>query len=54
MKAYCMIGIDIGIVVEAENAQEAKEKAEEILLQGWGGYIQFCDEEDEQEYENME
>ena len=28
MKEYCMIGRDIGIVICAENAQEAKELAE--------------------------
>lgn len=54
MKEYSMIGRDIGIVVRAENAQEAMEKAEEILMQGWGGYIEFLDKEDEDEYENMD
>ena len=28
MKEYCMMGKDIGIVVNANNAQEAMEKAE--------------------------
>lgn len=49
-----MIGKDIGIVVTASNAQEAKEKAENILLQGCGGYIEFLDREDEDEYEREE
>lgn len=44
-----MMGKDIGIVVTASNAQEAKRKAEEILLQGLGGYIEFLDKEDEYE-----
>ena len=30
-----MMGKDIGIVVTASNAQEAKRKAEDILLQGY-------------------
>lgn len=54
MKEYCMMGKDIGIVVNANNAQEAMEKAERELLQGWGGYIVFLDEKDQEEYENVE
>ena len=54
MKEYNMIGRDIGIVVYAENAQEAKERAEEILMQGYGGFIKFLNEEDEKEYKNIE
>ena len=50
MKEYNMIGRDIGIVICAENAQEAKERAEEILMQGYGGFIEFLHEEDEEEY----
>ena len=53
MKEYCMIGRDIGIVICAENAQEAKEQAEEILMQGYGGSIEFLNEEDEEEYKNI-
>ena len=30
------------------------EKAERKLLQGWGGYIVFLDEKDQEEYENVE
>ena len=51
MKEYNMMGKDIGIVVTASNAQEAKRKAEEILLQGLGGYIKFLDREDKYEME---
>ena len=54
MKEYCMMGKDIGIVVNANNAQEAMEKAERELLQGWGGDIVFLDEKDQEEYENVE
>lgn len=54
MKEYNMMGRDIGIVVTASNAKEAKEKVENILLQGWGGYIEFLDREDEDEYEREE
>ena len=51
MKTYSMIGNNIGIEVRADNAQEAMEIAERTLLQGLGGDITFCDEEDEMEYE---
>lgn len=54
MKEYYMMGRDIGIVVCAENAQEAMEKAEETLMQGWGGYVEFLNKEDEEEYEMEE
>ena len=54
VKEYNMIGRDIGIVIYAENAQEAKEKAEETLMQGLGGYIEFINKEDEEEYKNIE
>ena len=50
MKTYNMIARDVGLVIEAENVAEAMEKAEEMMLQGWGGYIEFCDEEDIKEY----
>ena len=53
MKEYNMIGREIGIVICAENAQEAKEQAEEILMQGYGGFIEFLNEEDEKEYKNI-
>jgi len=51
MKTYFMIGNNIGIEVQAENAQEAMEIAEDTLLQGLGGDINFCNEEDQREYE---
>lgn len=51
MKSYSMIGNNIGIVVQAENALEAMQIAEDTLLQGWGGDIMFLDEEDKKEYE---
>jgi len=51
MKVYNMIGREIGIAVEANSAEEAKQFAENILLQGLGGYIEFCNKEDEEEYE---
>lgn len=54
MKEYNMIGRDIGIVVMANNAHEAMNKAEEALLQGFGGSIEFLDEEDKTEFENIE
>ena len=54
MKEYNMIGKDIGIVVMANNAHEAMNKAEETLLQGFGGSIEFLNEEDKTEYENVE
>ena len=54
MKEYNMMGRDIGIVVTASNAKEAKRKAENILLQGLGGYIEFLHIEDEDEYESLE
>ena len=49
-----MIGKDIGIVVYANNALEAMQKAENELLQGWGGSIEFCNENDQEEYDNAE
>ena len=52
MKEYNMIGKDIGIVIKANSAAEAMEKAENELLQGWGGYVVFLDEEDEEEYKS--
>ena len=54
MKEYNMIGRDIGIVIWADSAFEAMAKAEDTLLQGYGGYIDFLDEEDAKEYENSE
>lgn len=51
MKTYYMIGNNIGIEVRADNAKEAMEIAESTLLQGLGGDISFCDEEDKKEYE---
>lgn len=51
MKTYYMIGHNIGIEVRAKNANEAMEIAERILLQGLGGDICFCDEEDKREYD---
>ena len=54
MKEYNLIGRDIGIVIYAENAQEAKERAEEILMQGYGGSIEFLNKEDKEEYKNIE
>ena len=52
MKEYNMMGRDIGIVVRARNAEEAMEIARRKLLQGLGGYIEFLDEEDQEEYED--
>lgn len=54
MKEYDMIGKDIGIVVMANNAHEAMKKAEETLLQGLGGSVEFLNEKDKNEYENAE
>ena len=54
MKEYNMMGRDIGIVVRARSAGEAMEIARRKLLQGWGGDIEFLDEEDQEEYENEE
>ena len=54
MKEYNMMGRDIGIVVRARSAEEAMEIAERELLQGLGGYIEFLNEEDQEEYENKE
>ena len=53
MKEYCMIGRDIGIVIYADNAMEAKEKAEKELLQGHGGWVDFCDKEDVIEFNRL-
>ena len=44
MKEYNLIGRDIGIVVQADSLEEAIQKAEDILLQGYGGYIESLDE----------
>ena len=54
MKEYVMMGRDIGIVVYANSATEAMEKAESRLLQGCGGYVEFLVEEDQIEYDNEE
>lgn len=54
MKTYFMIGNNIGIEVRANNALEAMQIAEETLLQGLGGDIEFLDEEDKREYEEVE
>lgn len=43
MKTYSLIGKDIGIEVKANSKEEAIEKAEEILLQGLGGYVECID-----------
>ena len=51
MREYPMIGNNIGIVINADNATEAMEKAESILLQGFGGDISFCQEADQREYQ---
>jgi hypothetical protein len=51
MKSYFMIGNNIGIEIHANSAQEAIQEAESKLLQGLGGDITFCNEEDQQEYE---
>ena len=53
MKTYYLIGQSIGTVIEANNALEAVEKAEKELLQGCGGWIEFCNEEDEEEYNKI-
>ena len=47
MKEYNLIGRDIGIVVTANNLEEAIQKAEDILLQGYGGYVESLDKEEE-------
>lgn len=52
MKTYYMTGNNIGIEVLANNAHEAMKKAEETLLQGLGGSVEFLDEKDKIEYEN--
>lgn len=56
MKTYYMTGNNIGIEVLANNAQEAMKKAERTLtlLQGLGGDIEFCNQEDKNEYESYE
>lgn len=43
MKTYNLVGKDIGIEVKANSKEEAIEKAEEILLQGLGGYVECID-----------
>ena len=43
MKTYSLIGKDIGIEVKANSKEEAIEKAEEILVQGLGGYVECID-----------
>ena len=50
MKTYNMVARDVGLEIQAENAEQAMEIAKEMILQGLGGYIEFCDEEDRQEY----
>ena len=50
MKTYFMVGNNIGIEVEAESASEAMRIAEETLLQGLGGSVEFTNEEDRNEY----
>lgn len=37
---YSLIGREIGIEIEVDSKEEAIEKAEEILLQGLGGYVE--------------
>ena len=54
MKIYSIVLVDKYKEEYTLAHTTTKEKAKEILLQGWGGCIQFCNEEDEQEYENME
>lgn len=44
MKTYNLVGKDIGIEVKANSKEEAIEKAEEILLQGLGGYVECITE----------
>lgn len=51
MKTYNMLGIDIGIEIQAESTEEAMEKAREMFLQGLGGDFIFLNDEDRQEYE---
>lgn len=51
MKTYNMLGIDIGIQIQAENAEEAMEIAREEYLYGLGGDFVFLNEGDRQEYE---
>lgn len=47
MKTYSLIGRNIGIEVVANSKEEAIEKAEEILLQGLGGYVECLNESEE-------
>ena len=51
MKTYFLIGNNIGIEVEAENALEAMQIAEDKLIQGLGGDLSFCNDEDRREYD---
>ena len=51
MKTYSMLGIDIGIEIQAESVEQAIEIAREQYLCGLGGDFKFLDEEDEQEYQ---
>ena len=51
MKIYNMLGIDIGIQIQAESAEEAMEIAREEYLYGLGGNFVFLDKEDKEEYE---
>ena len=53
MKEYNLIGRDIGIVVQADSLEEAIQKAEDILLQGYGGYIETLDEKVKLEYSGI-
>lgn len=51
MKTYSMLGIDIGIEIQAESVEQALEIAREQYLCGLGGDFRFLNEEDEQEYQ---
>lgn len=51
MKSYSMLGINIGIEIYAESAEQAMEIAREEYLYGLGGEFIFCNEEDKQELE---
>ena len=54
MKAYFMLGNNIGIEIHANSAKEAMQEAENRLLCGLGGEVVFCNEDDQREFEEDE